>query len=1635
MLYPGFLWPAMDRSAFTRKRPRDAPQPVQPTTSAPRPKTADGRSSPQKQSTRGRPSTAPTANDPLTSNPSSGKIKAARDSSEITRAKRGGAGVASDEMTAAEDDRASQHFTVGGVGAGGTLYLTPSHPIPSRFSNMPSTPPRTASRPGTAKTLWPASHPSDVSPMGGHARTKGSAYDRTVPVPPISLSTFNPARRPRSHSFSTLSERERARADTLDSTEVQEFRFFLNGRSTRRSQSQRPQSSMNLGEGILQLHIPHYRLGTPRFSARGTAYLHSSVYTTTTTDDANSSTFSPSGEIDTLFPVPPARTHSDYQTTPSRTSQANHQTSMLPQSTVRTFIFDKIQANPNDPATVRFSAETGKITAATPARLIAQITSPDFLDYELLSHFFLTFRGFLSCADLLEYLLARMRWALGDAADSGRIARVRTFVALRHWILNYFQDDFLYNFRLRQRFCDLVNQMCNELSQRPDKGGGDLNILGELKKCWTRTCALFWQMPDGPDPVASADIQPGGYPEEEEQVRTSLLGSPFTSRQPNVGDSQQVALAPRVASETGMHNPFHRHSSTGVAESMRSPIASMQSPGSPMSELSLQVVSCSVPFWSAMRPSANPLKKVLAPRPVGSRLHPPVSLGQGRPSHQHKRSGSFSDALRDERTPLPSAKIDSTELRELPNITLTAGLVRGLVLQPSTTQVQVQVPVVPSPRPVETQPPPQPQSTGRTINIQEPANVRSSQHQHGGVKRIVGDMRRVLSTRKPGRSPARSQRSISSGGSKGPDPPKEVPKQEKPEPAVTKQPPKGPPRHDMLAEAAAKAYHGTNEGDNEIANRKSRSTSRPPHSAHDSMKLDDLLKRPLHDRTISQVTTSSQSIMIVDATGPQEDIPVISQSLPSVSTWSTTMTPAPLLSRSPEQDFAEGQDYFGEIHIAKSDEKAGASHDEYRKSSRPSLHALLSLPEDWRTTRTATSYEYKPDENHNPARRSSGYEMPPIRNPIRRVPGGDLKNAGHVHDLESEPRGQSYATMSTISASLPTSYDLAGTRFSGQAFPMQVASLPARTGPQESLGLLDTPSQPYIRKSIKEDAWRLAKMVDSSPGGGVEDALLKLEGRYAGRRASTQGIFTRSARESGTPTRESSKPPSLEPPQPIHGDIIMGDMDLLTPGTERQGASIFRSSGSDAFTLSRTDTLPNESMYDMDDADDGSTAPVLQKTSHTTKYPIPSLPSGRPSYDEPQQVAAAEPAEVVRPSTSRTFNPDRTGATTQMSFLLEDNESLSEISTEITDSPNDVDLGVRSFFFDDTIEEETLSPHSFQPPPTPPSTAGAPVKRREEKSAPHSPEERGRELKGMASAPNMLTEGVAKQEQSRLDLPLTKPASDQDEPSHLPFIFEYSSSVIAEQLIIIEKDALAEIDWKDLIGLNWHQNPPRVRNWANYLRSSESENGIDLVIARFNVVVKWVVSEIVLTKSRTERARAITKFIHIASHSLRLKNYASTYQITLALLSTDITRLKRTWYLVPTSEKTNLGRLERLCQPVRNFAALRAEMEAASLAQGCIPFIGLYTHDLMYNAQKPGRINPSPPGAGSAAARGGPKGQESLINFERYQTSAVIAKGLLRLLEASARYELKPDTECLSRCLWLAALSDGEIAERSRGLE
>jgi hypothetical protein len=262
--------------------------------------------------------------------------------------------------------------------------------------------------------------------------------------------------------------------------------------------------------------------------------------------------------------------------------------------------------------------------------------------------------------------------------------------------------------------------------------------------------------------------------------------------------------------------------------------------------------------------------------------------------------------------------------------------------------------------------------------------------------------------------------------------------------------------------------------------------------------------------------------------------------------------------------------------------------------------------------------------------------------------------------------------------------------------------------------------------------------------------------------------------------------------------------------------------------------------------------------------------------------------------------------------------------------------------------------------------------------------------------------------------------SKNPEPDHVPFILSCESQILAQQLTLVEMAALSEVDWKDLVDMNWNSGSPSTRNWVQFL-TEEERRGIDLVVGRFNLMVRWVVSEIVLVRTVEERASTIVKFIHTAAHARRICNYATMLQIAIALSSTDCSRLQKTWALVPPSERRLLKDMELLIQPVRNFHDLRMEMETANLQEGCIPFVGLYVHDLTYNAQKPAQV-------------ANPNG-EPLVNFERYRTAAKIVKSLLRLIDASTKYKFEPVPGIIERCLWIASLSEDQVQKRSRMLE
>jgi len=142
------------------------------------------------------------------------------------------------------------------------------------------------------------------------------------------------------------------------------------------------------------------------------------------------------------------------------------------------------------------------LIAATIERWIAQLTSE--LNYDELLVFFLTYRTYVSAVDLCHLLICRFHWALesssstppstaGSARSSyrlssnpgtanglgfgnnltikdslsnddmvKRIVRVRTFIAIRYWLLTFFAIDFVPNRELRVLFGNWLNTLAKD---------------------------------------------------------------------------------------------------------------------------------------------------------------------------------------------------------------------------------------------------------------------------------------------------------------------------------------------------------------------------------------------------------------------------------------------------------------------------------------------------------------------------------------------------------------------------------------------------------------------------------------------------------------------------------------------------------------------------------------------------------------------------------------------------------------------------------------------------------------------------------------------------------------------------------------------------------------------------------------------------------------------------------------------------------------------------------------------------------------------------------------------------------------------------------------------------------------------
>ncbi|KAK5072069.1 Guanine nucleotide exchange factor lte1 [Lithohypha guttulata] len=1582
-------------------------------------------------------------------------LKRVKDSTEILRQKPPSV-EKNTKQTESSGSKRGRNFTVSNVGTGGTLHLSPS-PHQGVFS-----PAAVASSPytwisPTAPTALPPSIATTLPSQPPQTRTRSVSPKRLIDRAKLSKASKEITyRHSRSQSFSTIDESRRSIAAA---PQPQTLRIVIN----------RPESVHSSDEEgdapTLQIPIPSYRIGTPRFSAHGTPFIRGSSYT----KDSGAHSTTHSSMVDGFGGPPPsslkafqklqhsipANGSNPHMSGTLHTAQDGDLTRSLTMaeltSPISVELYDQLTTVYNSPSVVRYANSEKDIAAATKIRIIAQISSESFMDYDLVSDFFLTFRSYMTTFEVLDYLLVRLKWSVGRLSDDGRIIRIRTFAALRHWILNYFAEDFVVNRQLRVRFCNEVNGLYESVRQRPKGTGGvsDLKILQDLKRCWNGRCALYWDAEQ--------------FNMDNDQEEALLPGGVLGSRNPAYADISEATAALGLGLQNmpeSSCSPLPSTPSMATRKTYHKRLPSSdhaKKPQSIISDKSLQPTSCTIPRRRSRSPKRDSGKSERGPQPVSvlSRRHnAPSDLKVQIQPRRDDDEEEYEEPVSSVQTPV-EALVHSGHYID-PH---AGSMIRGFVYGPVEPFVRLPINAPPSPSVRFSADPP------RGALSRVPPSPSSPFHGNQGpaVKNIFGSIRRALS----GKQGTNEVTVITIS----PPPPTTSTARKAPVPLnlarsnddlrrrATGTTSNTQLRIDLLGAAAVQSFQTVVPGTQPLLDEGNPqrftpyATEQTLGSLPFSPPLNSIgVKRPEYPpaRLPSDYTEQSGSILIVDDTAVA--MPVMSGALPDSYVHEHEQSKIEHL----RSDRSDLQHASFQTQIAFENEEAGTSPVDTNKSqemsSTTSTAQTLGLRVGNRTSSnvTVTALQPSPELHEGPSvyravtdslrstspppmtEATSNSESPVSRAPahgLRRRPGGDLRKNQNVQDLEPAMHHQSLDSMLDSSS--------AGGSLLIMGRPKTATSPATPQKKSQKVSMINTNSSQNLRPSFQAAISGFSAIPDDDDGG-LEATLLKLEGRYED--PSQDGSNASPTPDTGSFVASSELPMSASTVPTDYNatdghairqdkEVSMAERSFLHDETvdplQEQAPSRLFAHQSAVFGL------PTVSPAESDSDSSEISLPILKRSTTigravTTDSPQPTKAAAGRGDDKARSRANIpsskhiEARGTVRPGTALTD--------TTKSFLLEEDEDISDLSSEIS-----VDILTHTNGVGKSASPMLAAPGTaisgLEIPSHPlthaslvnlslhtsPALAGPASFITQLPTPQQSPL-----LDRDPATPRRLQDARQSPSNNQLDQSVQPPSSG---PAHVPFVLACESDVLAQQLTIVEQSALTEIEWTDLVEMRWSNDKSTSSlDWAEYMTKHDDARGIDVVTTRFNLVIKWVLSEIVLTQDIEERARVLSKFIHVAAHARRLRNYATMLQITIALMSTSCTRLKGTWELVPGPDKSLLKHMEKLAQPMRNFNELRMEMESTDLSSGCIPFLMLYVHDLTYNAQKPAEIHIE-------------EGAEPLINFERFRTAAIIVKGLLRLIDASLRYDFEPIHGIVERCLWLSALTDKRIDALSKSLE
>ncbi|KAI8335963.1 ras guanine nucleotide exchange factor domain-containing protein [Chlamydoabsidia padenii] len=350
-----------------------------------------------------------------------------------------------------------------------------------------------------------------------------------------------------------------------------------------------------------------------------------------------------------------------------------------------------------------------------------------------------------------------------------------------------------------------------------------------------------------------------------------------------------------------------------------------------------------------------------------------------------------------------------------------------------------------------------------------------------------------------------------------------------------------------------------------------------------------------------------------------------------------------------------------------------------------------------------------------------------------------------------------------------------------------------------------------------------------------------------------------------------------------------------------------------------------------------------------------------------------------------------------------------------------------------------------------------------------------------------------------LDIPRWGNSSDITTLFRSSMVLEQRSHDLAQQLCLVEKWVLLQVDWEEMVHCRWTKMGNDSSMTDDYKRMDENgdmfdddddhpmtyysrqtrqlqlmrgeqEGGVQQLIKRFNTVCQWVSSEIVRTQALDERVLVIEKFIRLAQKCQVYSNFATLVQILLGLQSPSVSRLRKTWARVSDSDMRLLEQLSAFTSPMKNWKHIRDNMTVVAeeygmspkavqiqlpgsvdrqLHQpkiklpfgGCIPFLGLYLSDLVFNSEQPSYLEPSHDhhkiyqSYTKLSPNISPLLLQPLVNFRKHRIIATIIKRFLTFRDLASRYSFEQMDPLYTECFHLDALETDTIRQLSLIIE